>query len=184
VVHCKGSLLGRMPGDDAARFAQLRALLGLMWGHPGKKLLFMGQEFGQPGEWNHDGELPWALLEDRRHADLQRWVRELNRAYRGHGALHRRDADRTAFEWLRQGGGGVPLFAWIRHGHEGDAPVMVVHHFGDQPLEASLPAPGLAWRVLLDSGVTDGNEAVVRQQGDEVTLRLPPFHSLYLVGER
>jgi 1,4-alpha-glucan branching enzyme len=184
VVHGKGSLLQRMPGDDWQRFANLRAYLGFMWGHPGKKLLFMGQEFGQPDEWNYDAELPWGLLDDRRHAAVQRWVSALNTAYRQQGALHRRDGDRAAFEWLRQGGDGVPLFAWIRRGHEGDAPVMVVSHFGGEPLEASLPTLGLPWRVLLDSGAAEGREAGVTLQDDQLSLRLPPFHSLYLVAER
>ena len=83
VVHGKGSILGKMPGDEWQRFANLRAYYGFMWGHPGKKLLFMGQEFAQPTEWNHDIELPWHLLGNDRHAGVQRLVRDLNRALQG-----------------------------------------------------------------------------------------------------
>ena len=94
MVHGKGSLLGKMPGDDWQKFANLRCLYGFMWAHPGKKLLFMGGEFGQWREWNHDASLDWHLLDDAAHRGLQRWSRDLNRLYRAQPALHELDASR------------------------------------------------------------------------------------------
>ena len=103
-----------MPGDDWQRFANLRAYYGFMWGHPGKKLLFMGQEFAQPGEWNHDSELPWDLLDDARHAGVQRLVRDLNRLYRAQPALHRLDCEAHGFEWLDADDAEQSVYAWLR----------------------------------------------------------------------
>jgi 1,4-alpha-glucan branching enzyme len=100
VVHGKGSMIGRMPGDEWQRFANLRLLYGYLAAHPGKKLLFMGSEFGQYREWNHDRSLDWHLLEQPIHAALQRWVRDVNTLYRGLPALHELDADASGFEWI------------------------------------------------------------------------------------
>ena len=93
VVHGKGSLIGKMPGDEWQQFANLRALFGYMWAHPGKKLLFMGGEFGQRREWKHEGELEWWVAEHAEHAGVQRWVADLNRLYRSEPALHELDFD-------------------------------------------------------------------------------------------
>ena len=100
MVHGKGSLLGKMPGDRWQRFANLRAYFGFMWGHPGKKLLFMGGEFGQEREWNHDASLDWHLLDDPLHQGVQTLVRDLNPALSRHPALHERDCEAAGFEWL------------------------------------------------------------------------------------
>ena len=100
VVHGKGSLLGKMPGDRWQRFANLRAYFGFMWAHPGKKLLFMGGEFAQEREWNHDHSLDWHLLDDPMHRGVQSLVRDLNRLYREVPALHALDADPAGFEWI------------------------------------------------------------------------------------
>src|SRR6266852_711452 len=100
VVHGKGSLLGKMPGNDAQKFANLRLLLGYMYAQPGKKLLFMGGEFGQWHEWNHDASLDWDLLESAPHAGLQRWVADLNRLYRHTPALYTGDCDPGGFAWI------------------------------------------------------------------------------------
>ncbi len=114
VVHGKGSLLAKMPGDDWQQRANLRAYFAFMWGHPGKKLLFMGQEFAQPGEWNHDTELPWGLLADPRHAGVQSLVRDLNALYRREPALHRLDADPAGFEWIAAEDASHSVYAWLR----------------------------------------------------------------------
>ncbi len=100
VVHGKGSLLGKMPGDDWQKFANLRALYGSMWTQPGKKLLFMGCEFAQRSEWNHDASLEWNLLEWNPHRGMQRWVRDLNTLYRAEPALHELDCDPAGFAWI------------------------------------------------------------------------------------
>ena len=100
VVHEKGSLLGKMPGDRWQRFANVRALFGFMYAQPGKKLMFMGDEFGQDREWNHDRSLDWHLLEDESHRALQQLVGDLNRAYRSETALHELDAEQAGTEWI------------------------------------------------------------------------------------
>ncbi len=100
VVYGKGSLIGKMPGDDWQKFANLRLLLGYMWAHPGKKLLFMGGEFGQWREWTHEGQLEWGSPHEPDHAGVQRWVRDLNRFYRDQPALHELDFSAEGFEWV------------------------------------------------------------------------------------
>ncbi len=124
VVYGKGSLLEKMPGDKWQRFANLRAYLGFMYAHPGKKLLFMGGEFAQPGEWNHDCSLDWHVLADPKHAGMQRLVRDLNRTYRGLAALHELDCEPGGFEFLRSDAdAGVVAFA--RRGRAGELVVAV-----------------------------------------------------------
>ncbi len=129
VVHGKGSLLGRMPGDDWQRFANLRAYFGFMWGHPGKKLLFMGGEFAQPREWNHESSLDWHLLEYRSHRGMQRLVRDLNVLYRATPALYEKDSKPEGFRWIDGGNASDSIFVWLREGAEGSAPVLVVANF-------------------------------------------------------
>ncbi len=129
VVHGKRSLLEKMPGDDWQRFAGLRAYLAFMWAYPGKKLLFMGGEFAQRREWNHDRELDWALLGYDSHRGVQSLVRDLNRVYRALPALHRGDCEPGGFTWLQADRRDISLFAWLRHGSEGEAAVLVVVNF-------------------------------------------------------
>ncbi len=129
VVHGKGSLLAKMPGDRWQKFANLRAYYAFMWTHPGKKLLFMGGEFGQEREWNHDFSLDWHLLDDPAHRTLQALVRDLNRLYREIPALHARDADPGGFEWIDATDSDNSVYAFMRHGGPGDAPVLVVCNF-------------------------------------------------------
>src|SRR5439155_876445 len=100
VVHGKGSLIGKMPGDEWQRFANLRSLLGYQWAQSGKKLLFMGGEIGQGHEWNHDGSVEWELTQLPLHGGVQRWVQDLNRAHRELPALHQLDVDPAGFEWI------------------------------------------------------------------------------------
>jgi 1,4-alpha-glucan branching enzyme len=129
VVHGKASLLNKMPGDRWQKFANLRAYYGFMWTHPGKKLLFMGGEFGQEREWNHDHSLDWHLLDDPSHRALQSLVRDLNRLYRETPALHVRDADPGGFEWIDATDADNSVYAYVRNGGPDDPPVLVVCNF-------------------------------------------------------
>ncbi len=129
VVHGKGSLLGKMPGDRWQKFANLRAYLAFMWTHPGKKLLFMGGEFGQEREWNHDQSLDWHLLADSSHRGVQSLVRDLNKLYRSTAALHKLDCEPSGFEWIDGGNATQSVLSYIRRGSENDAPALVVCNF-------------------------------------------------------
>jgi 1,4-alpha-glucan branching enzyme len=195
VVHGKGSLLGRMPGDAWQRFANLRALFGLMWGHPGKKLLFMGGEFGQAREWNHDASLDWHLLEDARHRGVQSWVRDLNRLYRSEPALHRRDCRGDGFRWAVVEDAGNSVFAWLRFGEDGDAPILVVLNMTPVPRQGyriGVPRAG-SWAEALNSDAAPyggsgmgnmGGAATAPQpmhgMADSLSLTLPPLSALFL----
>ncbi len=132
VVHGKGSLITKMPGDPWQKFANLRAYYGFMWGHPGKKLLFMGGEFAQHREWNHDSSLDWHLLEpgaDPAHAGVMALVRDLNALYQALPALHQRDFTANGFSWVSHDDAAHSVLAFVRHG-DGDAhPVLVVCNF-------------------------------------------------------
>jgi 1,4-alpha-glucan branching enzyme len=125
VVHGKGSLLNKMPGDLWQKFANLRLLYGYMWGHPGKKLIFMGSEFGQWAEWKYSSSLDWHLLdlpgtEGVMHAGIQSWMRDLNHFYAGHPALHQIDADWTGFEWLDFSDADASVLAFVRRGKDSE----------------------------------------------------------------
>lgn len=125
VVHGKRSLLGRMPGDDWQRFANLRAYYGFMYGHPGKKLLFMGSEFAQEREWNHDRSLDWHLLNQPRHQGIQALVRDLNLAYSKTRALHEQDFSAAGFEWIDWQDADNSVFCWLRRATDGTAVICV-----------------------------------------------------------
>ncbi|GAB5374802.1 MAG: 1,4-alpha-glucan branching protein GlgB [Acuticoccus sp.] len=127
VVHGKGSLLGKMPGDRWQKFANLRAYFGFMWTHPGKKLLFMGGEFGQEREWNHDQSLDWHLLVDPHHQGVQHVIRDLNRLYAATPALHERDCEHTGFEWIDTGDRAGSVFVYARYAADGSPAVVVVN---------------------------------------------------------
>jgi 1,4-alpha-glucan branching enzyme len=188
VVHGKGSLYGKMPGDEWRKCAQLRALFGYMYAHPGKKLLFMGGEFGQAREWNHDASLDWHLLDDPRHEGLRRLVRDLNRLYRAEPALYRRDHDPGGFEWVDCRDVEQSTLSFLRHGS--DADVLVVCNFTPVPrpnFRVGVPRAG-HWRELLNSdakeyggagfGNLGGVESVpipMHGHGDSVSLTLPPL---------
>ena len=192
VVHGKGSLLNKMPGSESERFANLRAYLAFMWGHPGKKLLFMGQEFAQAQEWSHQRSLDWHLLEDPRHAGMQALVRDLNRLYRSTPALHQLDCEGHGFEWLEANAAAESVFAWLRYGRDGAKPVLVACNF--TPVERrwrfGVPAAG-RWgeRVNSDAreygGAGRGNFGGVVSQphashgrADSIDVLLPPLTTL------
>lgn len=126
VVHGKGSLINKMPGDDWQKFANLRAYYGFMWTHPGKKLLFMGCEFAQRNEWNHDKSLDWHLLEYKSHKGVQLLIKDLNHSYRDNSALHELDCDGEGFQWLMSQNNQQSIFAYMRQGKKGTPPVLVV----------------------------------------------------------
>jgi 1,4-alpha-glucan branching enzyme len=195
VVHGKGSLLGRMPGDDWQKFANLRALYGYMWTHPGKKLLFMGGEFGQWREWNHDQSLDWHLLEYAPHQGLRRWVRDLNRLLRSEGALHERDFSQDGFEWVDVHDRDASILGYLRKGRNPADTLLVVCNFTPVPrtgYRIGVPQGG-RWQELLNSdaavygGSGQGNLGGVEAapvgahgRGDSLTLTLPPLGVLVL----
>jgi 1,4-alpha-glucan branching enzyme len=196
VVHGKRSILGRMPGDEWQRFANLRAYYAFMFGHPGKKLMFMGSEFGQEREWSHDHSLDWHLLENPRHAGIQRLIRDLNRLYRDVPALHALDCDHTGFEWLVMHDADRSVFAWLRKGKDTRDRCVVVVNFTPQVYRnyrVRVPFSG-TWREILNTdaeiygGTNVGNAGAVTtlDQGSvpEVSLAIPPLAAVFLVPER
>lgn len=157
VVHGKGSLIGKMPGDDWQKFANLRAYYGFMWTQPGKKLLFMGGEFAQESEWNHDRGLDWHLAGDGRHGGVRKLVHDLNRLYRETPALHRKDCEDGGFEWIEANAATESVYVYARFGADGDRPVVIACNFTPVPREnvrIGLPAPG-RWRELLNTDAND-----------------------------
>jgi 1,4-alpha-glucan branching enzyme len=156
VVHGKGSLLGKMPGDDWQKFANLRLLLGYQFAQPGKKLLFMGGEFGQWSEWNHDASLDWHLLEYAPHQGLQRWVRDLNTLYRGEPCLHELDFDPAGFEWVDCDDAEQSTLVLLRRGRDAGRAVLVALNFTPVPrhnFRIGVPWGG-TWTEILNSDAT------------------------------
>jgi 1,4-alpha-glucan branching enzyme len=195
VVHGKGSLLGRMPGDDWRKFANLRALFGYMYAEPGKKLLFMGGEFGQWREWNHDAALDWRLAEEPRHAALSRWVEDLNRFYRDEPVMHELDFDPLGFEWADARDAEQSVISLFRKTRGRDDILLGVFNFTPVPrhnYRIGVPRAGF-WRECLNSdareygGSGQGNiggveAAPVGAQGrfHSLTLVVPPLSALFL----
>jgi len=195
VVHGKGSLINKMPGDSWQQFANLRALFGFMWAHPGKKLLFMGGEFGQRREWTHDGELEWWVTQQQGHGGLQRLVAQLNRVYREAPALHQLDFSAAGFEWLAADDAERSVFAFLRKAADGSPPLLVVSNMTPVPRTNYLlgvPLGGL-WREVVNTDAAEfggagwGNlggveAAPVRSHGrmQSVCLTLPPLSTLIL----
>jgi 1,4-alpha-glucan branching enzyme len=182
VVHGKGSLLGKMGGDDWQKFANLRAYYGLMWGYPGKKLLFMGQEFAQRREWSEERALDWDLLGAPAHAGVHRLVRDLNRLYREKPALHARDCEAEGFEWLVVDDAAASVFAWLRRA-PGAAPIAVVSNMTPalhDHYRLPLPFDG-TWREVLNSdaetygGSGKGNLGAVTAVHGGAEVVLPPL---------
>lgn len=195
VVHGKGSLLGRMPGDRWQRFANLRAYYAFMWTHPGKKLIFMGGEFGQAAEWNHDAELDWSCLSQGDHAGVQRLVRDLNGLYRDLPALHRRDTREDGFAWINGGAEAESVIAWARFGEAEDAPVTAAFNFTPVPRQGwrlGVPVSG-AWALRLNTDAAEyggsGAALPARLESEEIpwdgcaqsiVVDLPPLAGVVL----
>ncbi|MCF5733984.1 1,4-alpha-glucan branching protein GlgB [Pseudomonas syringae] len=194
VVHGKHSLIDKMPGDRWQKFANLRAYLSFMWTHPGKKLLFMGCEFGQWREWNHDRELDWYLMQYAEHVGVKNLVGDLNRLYREEKALHERDADPAGFQWLVGDDSANSVFAYLRWSYDGE-PLLVVANMTPVPrMDYRLGAPMRgAWTELLNSdaetyaGSNFGNGGEVMTEAepahgmeDSLVLNLPPLAVLIL----
>jgi 1,4-alpha-glucan branching enzyme len=197
VVHGKGSLLAKMPGDDWQQFANLRAYYAFMWGFPGKKLLFMGQEFAQREEWNEARALDWWLLDAPMHDGVRKLITDLNGAYRELEALHARDCEPEGFEWLIGNDHANSVFAWVRKA-PGSDPVVVVTNFTPVPRESyTIPMPMAGrWveRVNTDAawygGSNTGNQGAVvarpvegKHMPAEAQFYLPPLATLILKFE-
>jgi 1,4-alpha-glucan branching enzyme len=161
VVHGKGSLLGRMPGDRWQRFANLRAYFAFMWTHPGKKLLFMGGEFGQEHEWNHDSGLDWHSLADPFHAGVRALMRDLNRLYRATPALYRLDCEPQGFSWIDAANGAESILSYLRRGREEHELAVIVCNFTPVPrhdYRIGVPRPGhYRERINTDASIYGGS---------------------------
>jgi 1,4-alpha-glucan branching enzyme len=198
VVHGKNSLLNKMPGDEWQKFANLRAYLGFMWTHPGKKLLFMGGEFAQRQEWDHDQSLDWHLLEEPAHAGVQQLVRDLNRLYRELPALHQLDCESAGFAWIDGDNKRQSILVYLRKGHEGVAPVLVIVNLTPTAYpqyQLGAPRPGL-YRECLNTdssyygGSNMGNSGPVMAQATpfagqpcQLSLCIPPLATVVLQWE-
>jgi 1,4-alpha-glucan branching enzyme len=196
VVHGKGSLLRKMPGDRWQQLANLRALLAYMWAHPGKHLLFMGTEFGQEAEWSESRSLDWWLADLPDHRGVQSLVRDLNRLYRSAPALYSQDAQPAGFGWIDANDASNNVFSFLRWGVDGSV-IACVANFAGVPHEGyrlGLPVPG-EWREILNTdadvyggsgvgnlGAVGAAEESWHGQPASTTLRLPPLGALWLAG--
>ena len=179
VVHMKRSMLGKMPGDEWQKFANLRALYGYLFTFPGKKLLFMGSEFGQGREWTHDESLDWHLLDYPRHEGLCRWVQDLNRLYRSEGALFESDSDSRGFEWIDGNDRQRSIISFLRRGETLNDELVVVCNFTPVPREGyriGVPYDGY-WKELLNSDATLYGGSGVGDLGG-LNAEPEPSHSL------
>jgi 1,4-alpha-glucan branching enzyme len=198
VVHGKGSLVEKMPGDRWQKLANLRALYGYMWAHPGKKLLFMGGEIAQWREWNAETSLDWHLLEERDHQGVQALVRELNRVYRATPALWEIDFEPDGFRWLEPNDAAQNVLAFARIGTDPDRPLVCVCNLSPVPrygYRVGMPVEG-RWREVLNTdstyfgGTGEGNLGSVEAEalawhGQEFSaeLTLPPLGVVWLVPD-
>ena len=193
VVHMKKAMLGKMPGDDWQKFANLRLLYGYMFTHPGKKLLFMGCEFGQWREWTHDESLDWHLLQDAPHRQLQNWVRDLNHCYRSEGALFEIDFDHNGFEWIDCNDNQSSVISFLRRGKTPGDELLVVCNFtpvAREDYRVGVPYGGY-WKEILnsDAGVYGGGnvgnggglearEESAHGRPSHLNLKIPPLGCL------
>ncbi|SJM52125.1 1,4-alpha-glucan branching protein GlgB [Gulosibacter sp. 10] len=193
VVHGKGSMFGKMPGDDWQKAANLRLFYSYQWGHPGKQLLFMGQEFGQPGEWREDRGLDWWLLENPTFSGIRGYVKALNELYRETPALWELDHDPSGLQWISGDDAEHSLLAFLRRDAQGGA-IACVFNFSNEPLEdyrLGVPSGG-AWNEVLNSddtrfggsGVVNGELVASAEpahgQSQSVALRIPPLGATFL----
>lgn len=194
VVHGKGSLIGKMPGDEWQQFANLRLLYGYMWGHPGKKLLFMGCEFGQKREWQHEESLEWWVLQYPRHDGLRRWVADLNRFYRSEAALYQQDFSSKGFQWMDCNYAEKSVVSFVRRSHNPGDTLLVVCNFTPIIREnylVGVPAGGIWTEALNSDAEIYGGSGVGNYGGVEagpvsfgemyhsLMLRLPPLGVLF-----
>jgi 1,4-alpha-glucan branching enzyme len=195
VVHGKGSLLGKMPGDDWQKFANLRLLFGYMYAQPGKKLVFMGGELGQWSEWAHDRSVDWHLLETPQHGGLQRWLQDLNRFYREKPAMHAADFSSDGFQWIDCNDSVHSTVSLIRRYGASADDVIAVFNFTPVPRQnyrVGVPG-GSAWREVLNSDARDyggsgqGNLGLLETtpvpfhgRSHSLNLTLPPLGVLFL----
>ncbi|MFZ1511070.1 MAG: 1,4-alpha-glucan branching protein GlgB [Tabrizicola sp.] len=194
VVHGKGSMLAKMPGNAWEKFANLRAYYGFMWAHPGKKLLFMGQEFAQGAEWNNNQSLDWHQLDIAEHKGMQQLVRDLNRVYRETRSLHVNDTKAEGFDWIESNDAEAGVYAWMRNGDALDKPVVAVVNMTPQERKYRLGLPHAGtWREILNTdaeaygGGNRGNLGGVATektpwhgQTQSALVTLPPLSALYL----
>lgn len=196
VVHGKGSILDRMPGDAWQKFANLRAYYGFMWAHPGKKLLFMGCEFAQGKEWNHEESLDWHQLDIPYHNGVQKLVKDLNSTYNTLPAMHQNDCDSAGFTWLDHDNAEQSLYSFVRFGKEGQKPVIVVCNFTPETHEnfrIGAPEHGQYKEVLntdseLYCGSNQGNSGLVnseptawQNQPASIEITVPPLSTVIFV---
>jgi 1,4-alpha-glucan branching enzyme len=198
VVHGKGSLLQKMPGDRWQQLANLRALYGYMWAHPGKQLLFMGGELAQEREWSHESSLDWHLLERPEHEGVQALVRDLNHVYRGEPALWELDGDPAGFSWLEVDDAGANVIVFARHAAGGRRVVVCACNLSPVPRHGyriGLPRAG-RWRELVNTDAERyGGSGVVNEHGvasegtswhgeqQSAVVSLPPLGVVWLVPE-
>jgi 1,4-alpha-glucan branching enzyme len=198
VVHGKGSLLDKMPGEDRQRFANLRLLLGYMYAQPGKKLLFMGDEFGQGREWNHDASLDWHLLGVDRHAGVRDWVRDLNRFYREEKAMHELDLEPGGFEWVDCNDSENSVLNLLRKGRDGRTLVLAVFNFTPvvrSGYRVGVPRAGF-WTERLNSdaptyggggagnlGGVEASPVPAHGRAHSLALTLPGLSAVFLTSE-
>jgi 1,4-alpha-glucan branching enzyme len=175
VVHGKGSLLSKMPGDTWQKFAHLRLLLGYMYSQPGKKLLFMGGEFGQWNEWQHDQSLDWHLLQFPAHAGVQRWCQDLNQAYRSQPALHELDCEPAGFQWIDAADWENSVLSYLRKGRAEDQLLLIVCNFTPVPrfnYRVGVPRAGY-WREILNSDAREYGGSGLGNLGGQTTAPVP-----------
>jgi len=198
LVHGKGALIAKMPGDRWQRFANLRAYLGFMWTHPGKKLLFMGSEFAQEGEWNHDIGLDWGLLGDPLHAGVQLLVRDLNRLYRDTPALYRLDGEPDGFAWIDVANVAESIFSYLRRTRDPNQVAVVIGNFTPVPRHGyrlGVPRPG-RWRERVNTDASEYGGSGIGNAGEvhaephpihghaySISLNLPPLGLLIFTAD-